>query len=173
MTKFGSASPLSNLLREAAGAPVLNYLGESYGTGLGATYASLFPATTGHMVLHMVLDGNLDPVAWTHPDGALPTFLRLDTDQASAETMRAFLDLCGKATTSACAFSAGTPAATRAKRPRCCAGSAGIRSRPRPWPFPPPSVAFTAPKSGAHGRIADGGRAIAPDRSAALGLASK
>jgi hypothetical protein len=29
--------------------------------------------------------------------------------------------------------------------------------RPRPWPFPPPSVAFTAPKSGAHGRIADGG----------------
>jgi hypothetical protein len=29
--------------------------------------------------------------------------------------------------------------------------------RPRPWPFPPPSVAITAPKSGAHGRIADGG----------------
>jgi hypothetical protein len=29
--------------------------------------------------------------------------------------------------------------------------------RPRPWPFPPPSVAFTAPKSGTHGRIADGG----------------
>jgi hypothetical protein len=29
--------------------------------------------------------------------------------------MRAFLDLCGRTTTSACAFSAGTPAATRAK----------------------------------------------------------
>jgi hypothetical protein len=29
--------------------------------------------------------------------------------------MRAFLDLCGKTTTKACAFSAGTPAATRAK----------------------------------------------------------
>jgi hypothetical protein len=29
--------------------------------------------------------------------------------------MRAFLDLCGKTTTSACAFSAGTPAATRSK----------------------------------------------------------
>jgi pimeloyl-ACP methyl ester carboxylesterase len=100
-----------NLLREAVGARVLNYMGLSYGTGLGATYANLFPATTGHMVL----DANFNPVAWTHPDGVLSTFLRQDTDQASAATMRAFLDLCGKTTTSACAFSAGTPAATRAK----------------------------------------------------------
>ena len=99
-----------NLLREAVGAPVLNYLGVSYGTGLGATFANLFPAATGHVVL----DGNLNPVAWTHPDGA-PTFLAQGTGQASAASMRAFLDLCGKTTISACAFSAGTPAATRAK----------------------------------------------------------
>jgi pimeloyl-ACP methyl ester carboxylesterase len=100
-----------NLLREAVGAPALNYLGVSYGTGLGATYANLFPATTGHMIL----DANLNPVAWTHPDGVQSTFLRQETDQGSAATMRAFLDLCGQAKTSACAFSAGTPAATRAK----------------------------------------------------------
>jgi len=100
-----------NLLREAVGSPVLNYIGASYGTGLAATYANLFPATTGHMVL----DANLNPVAWTHRDGILPTFLRQGSDQASAAVMRAFLDLCGKTTTSACAFSAGTPAATRAK----------------------------------------------------------
>jgi pimeloyl-ACP methyl ester carboxylesterase len=100
-----------NLLRQAAGSPVLNYIGASYGTGLGATYANLFPATTGRMVL----DGNLNPVAWTHRDGDLPTYLRLGTDQATAAVMRAFLDLCGKAATSACAFSAGTPAATRAR----------------------------------------------------------
>jgi pimeloyl-ACP methyl ester carboxylesterase len=99
-----------NLLREAVGAPALNYMGLSYGTGLGATYANLFPATTGHMIL----DGNLNPVAWTRPDG-VPTFLGLGTDQAAAASMRAFLDLCGKAATSACAFSAGSPAATRAK----------------------------------------------------------
>src|ERR1700722_12466512 len=99
-----------NLLREAVGAPALNYMGVSYGTGLGATYANLFPATTGHMIL----DANLNPVAWTRPDG-VPTFLGQGTGQASAATMRAFLDLCGKAATSACAFSAGTPAATRAK----------------------------------------------------------
>jgi len=100
-----------NLLREAVGAPALNYLGVSYGTGLGATYANLFPATTGHMIL----DGNLNPVAWTHPDGLLSTFLRQGADQGFAASMRAFLDLCGKAATSACAFSAGSPAATRAK----------------------------------------------------------
>ena len=100
-----------NLLRQAAGSPVLNYIGASYGTGLGATYANLFPATTGHMVL----DGNLSPVAWTHRDGDLPTYLRLGSDQATAAVMQAFLGLCGKTTTSACAFSAGTPAATRAK----------------------------------------------------------
>ena len=34
-----------NLLREAVGDPVLNYVGLSYGSGLGATYANLFPAT--------------------------------------------------------------------------------------------------------------------------------
>jgi len=100
-----------NLLREAIGSPVLNYVGASYGTGLAATYANLFPATTGRMVL----DANLNPVAWTHRDGAAPTFLRQGSDQASAAVMRAFLDLCGKTTTSSCAFSAGTPAATRAK----------------------------------------------------------
>ena len=100
-----------NLLRQAAGAPVLNYLGVSYGTGLGATYANLFPARTGHMVL----DANLNPVAWTHRHGVLPTFLRQGTPQASAAVMRDFLNLCGQTTTSACAFSARTPAATRAK----------------------------------------------------------
>jgi pimeloyl-ACP methyl ester carboxylesterase len=100
-----------NLLREAVGDPVLNYYGESYGTLLGATYANLFPATTGHMIL----DGNINPVTWTAADDGLPSWLRLGTDRAAAATMRDFLDLCGKTTTSACAFSAGTPAATEAK----------------------------------------------------------
>ena len=99
-----------NLLRQAVGDPVLNYAGLSYGTGLGATYANLFPATTGHMVL----DGNLNPVAWTS-GGALPSAMREGADLATTATLRAFLDLCGKAATSACAFSAGSPAATRAK----------------------------------------------------------
>jgi pimeloyl-ACP methyl ester carboxylesterase len=100
-----------DLLRRAVGDPVLNYLGLSYGTGLGATYANLFPARVGHLVL----DGNLNPVAWTHGNGGQPTDMRMGSDLASAATLKAFLDLCGSASTAACAFSAGTAAATRAK----------------------------------------------------------
>ncbi len=100
-----------NLLREAVGDPVLNYYGASYGTLLGAIYANLFPAATGRMVL----DGNLNPVAWSNGDSQVPAFARLDSPQASGATMTAFLRLCGQAPTTACAFSAGTPAATTAK----------------------------------------------------------
>jgi pimeloyl-ACP methyl ester carboxylesterase len=100
-----------DLLRQAVGDPVLNYVGLSYGSGLGATYANLFPARAGHLIL----DANLNPAAWTSGDGELPASLRLGQDQASAASMRAFLDLCGTAPTTGCAFSAGTPAATRAK----------------------------------------------------------
>jgi pimeloyl-ACP methyl ester carboxylesterase len=100
-----------NMLREAAGDPVLNYYGASYGTLLGATYANLFPGQVGRMIL----DGNVNPVALTTADGNLTTFLRLDTDEGIAANMAAFLRLCGKTTTAACAFSASTPAATTAK----------------------------------------------------------
>ena len=100
-----------NLLREAVGDPVLNYYGQSYGTLLGAIYANLFPARTGRMIL----DGNLNPVAWSAGDSQVPALVRMDSAQASAATMTAFLDLCGRASTAACAFSAGTPGATTAK----------------------------------------------------------
>jgi pimeloyl-ACP methyl ester carboxylesterase len=100
-----------DLLRRAVGDPAMNYLGISYGTLLGATYANLFPGR----VRSMVLDGNVDPVAWTHANRALPATLRIGGDLASAATLRAFLRLCGRAPTASCAFSAGTPAATAAK----------------------------------------------------------
>lgn len=99
-----------NLLRQAVGAPTLNYLGVSDGSALGAIYANLFPATTGHMVF----DGSVDPVALTS-SGALPASLREGQDLAAAAELRSYLDLCGQASVSACAFSAGTPAATEGK----------------------------------------------------------
>jgi pimeloyl-ACP methyl ester carboxylesterase len=103
------------LLRQAVGAPQLNYRGVSYGTLLGATYANLFP----NKVRAMVLDGNVDPVAWTNGGRRKRTFLstslRLGSDKASAKTLNAFLTLCGQASTEQCAFSAGSAAATRAK----------------------------------------------------------
>ena len=51
-----------NLLRQALGQAKLNYLGISYGTFLGATYANLFPRRVGRLVL----DGNVAPNAWTN-----------------------------------------------------------------------------------------------------------
>jgi pimeloyl-ACP methyl ester carboxylesterase len=100
-----------DLLRAAVGDPVLNYLGVSYGTGLGASYANLFPSRVGRMIL----DANLDPVAWTTPARNLTFSLRLGQDEANTAGLTGFLNLCGQAARSACAFSAGTPAATRAK----------------------------------------------------------
>jgi pimeloyl-ACP methyl ester carboxylesterase len=100
-----------NLIREAVGDPVLNYYGASYATLFGAIYANLFPSTTGRMVL----DGNLNPVAWSTDDRQQPVAVREGMPQASQATMKDFLDLCGKDSTKACAFSAGSPAATTAK----------------------------------------------------------
>jgi pimeloyl-ACP methyl ester carboxylesterase len=101
-------------LRRAVGAPHMNYLGVSYGTLLGATYANLFP----DQVRAMVLDGNVDPVAYTNGGvdrTFLGTSLRLRSDIAAARTLSAFLGLCGQASTDRCAFSAGSPTATQAK----------------------------------------------------------
>lgn len=52
-----SAARDLDMLRAALGDEKLNYLGYSYGTFLGATYAELFPERTGRLVL----DGALDP----------------------------------------------------------------------------------------------------------------
>ncbi|MGW0753343.1 alpha/beta fold hydrolase [Streptomyces sp. NPDC002587] len=104
-----------DLLRRAAGEDRLRYWGISYGTLLGATYANLFPDRVGRLVV----DGNVDPRAWVNrgPGGepGLSTFLRLGSPLGSADTLGQFLDHCGRAPVSRCAFSAGSPAATRAK----------------------------------------------------------
>ncbi|MFE1879535.1 alpha/beta hydrolase [Streptomyces diastatochromogenes] len=102
-------------LRRAVGEPQLTYLGISYGTILGATYANLFPGK----VRAMVLDSNIDPQAWTnHASDAAPrspTFLRMGSDRGAAATLDRFLSLCGSTTTAGCPFSAGGAQATRDK----------------------------------------------------------
>lgn len=52
-----SAAKDLDVLRSALGSKKLNYLGYSYGTFLGTTYAALFPKNVGRMVL----DGAVDP----------------------------------------------------------------------------------------------------------------
>jgi pimeloyl-ACP methyl ester carboxylesterase len=54
-----SAARDLDVLRAALGQERLDYLGKSYGTLLGATYAELFPQRVGRVVL----DGALDPAA--------------------------------------------------------------------------------------------------------------
>lgn len=106
-----------DLLRRAVDDRGLSYYGFSYGSFLGATYANLFPAH----VRAMVLDGNVEPRAYVRPEikanggRYLTTELRERSDQSAARILNAFLDLCGRADIAHCAFSAGSPATTRAK----------------------------------------------------------
>ncbi|HCU77972.1 MAG TPA: alpha/beta hydrolase, partial [Microbacterium sp.] len=53
----GNAAQDMDLLRAVLGDEKLNYLGYSYGTFLGATYAKHYPDRVGRLVL----DGEIDP----------------------------------------------------------------------------------------------------------------
>jgi pimeloyl-ACP methyl ester carboxylesterase len=72
-----------DLLRRALGQPTLDYIGLSYGTYLGATYANLFPGHVGRMVL----DGNIAPTAWTNgarPNATLSLSMRIGSPTSVA-----------------------------------------------------------------------------------------
>jgi len=106
-----------DLLRAAVGDRRLSYLGYSWGTFLGATYANLFPGR----VRALVLDGNLNPRAYVGRQlrasrgRFLSTDLRQRSDQGSARDLNAFLELCGGTDAAHCAFFAGSAAATQAQ----------------------------------------------------------
>lgn len=87
-----------DLLRSALGDRRLNYVGASYGTFLGATYAGLFPARSGRLVLDGATDPSLDA-------------LRVNLDQtAGFETaFRSFAEDC--ATRTDCPLGRGGPEA--------------------------------------------------------------
>jgi pimeloyl-ACP methyl ester carboxylesterase len=72
-----------DVLRAALGEETLTYLGASYGTKLGATYAELFPERVGRFVLDGAVDVSLD-------------FRTLSLDQAAGfETaLRAYVQNC-------------------------------------------------------------------------------
>ena len=86
-----SAARDLDLLRAVLGDEKLNYLGYSYGTLLGATYAELYPRNTGRLVL----DGAVDPAT---------TDFEVTATQAQGfeSALRAFLADC--LTGSECAF---------------------------------------------------------------------
>jgi pimeloyl-ACP methyl ester carboxylesterase len=106
-----------DLMRRRAGDRKLNYVGTSYGTIVGAVYANMFPSR----IRAMALDGVVNPSGWSDPqlprNGGrfLPGGLRFKADVESAKTLNGFLDVCGSTDTAHCAFSAGSPEATRQK----------------------------------------------------------
>jgi pimeloyl-ACP methyl ester carboxylesterase len=98
-----------DFLRQAMGDPKLSYLGFSYGTQLGQTYANMFPSR----VRAIVIDGVLDPIAWTTGAGnegrTLPVSTRLRSDKGAQATLGEFFRLCDQAGT-ACAFAPNSAA---------------------------------------------------------------
>jgi pimeloyl-ACP methyl ester carboxylesterase len=83
-----------DLLRQAVGDEQLSYMGFSYGSYLGVTYANLFP----DRVRALVVDAVLDPVAWAtgvNGEGTsvpLPTRLKEYVDAEA--TLAEFFRLC-------------------------------------------------------------------------------
>jgi pimeloyl-ACP methyl ester carboxylesterase len=91
-----------DLLRQAVGDAKLSFVGYSYGTYLGATYANLFPSR----VRALVLDANTDPTTYAAgPRGSVP-FVRINAHLASSETLEQFFTLCAAAGPR-CDFAAG------------------------------------------------------------------
>ena len=94
-----------DLLRQAVGDSQLNYVGYSHGSFLGTTYANLFP----DKIRAMVLDGVVDPVAYTTGVGNdgdnLPVTTRLRINEGMQATLNEFLRLCDQVGVAQCSFS--------------------------------------------------------------------
>lgn len=92
-----------DLVRAALGDERLSYLGLSYGTFLGATYASLFPGN----YRAMVLDGAVDADEYINrPSAAL-----LAQSAAFEASLGRFLDACASDAAACFGFGAGDPRA--------------------------------------------------------------
>src|SRR4051812_34688446 len=96
-------------LRAALGDSKLTYAGGSYGSYLGVTYANMFP----DRVRALVVDGVLDPIAWSTGRGGeastSPFSTRLHSDAGAQATLNEFFRLCD-AGGGRCAFSGGAAA---------------------------------------------------------------
>jgi pimeloyl-ACP methyl ester carboxylesterase len=92
-----------DLLREAVGDELLTYVGYSYGSYLGVSYANLFPMK----FRALVVDGVLDPVAWSTgapgTGSTIPFSTRLRSDQGAGATLDEFFRLCDAGSAN-CAF---------------------------------------------------------------------
>jgi pimeloyl-ACP methyl ester carboxylesterase len=85
-----------DLIRQALGEEQLSYYGISYGTYLGATYAAMFP----DRIRAMIVDGVLDPVAWSTGRGdaakTLPFSTRLRSGVGAWESLTSAFAECDR-----------------------------------------------------------------------------
>jgi pimeloyl-ACP methyl ester carboxylesterase len=116
-----------DVLRAAVGDAKLTYAGYSYGTFLGQVYANMFPAN----VRALIIDGVLDPIAWTTGSGdasTVPFSTRLRSDAGAAATLNEFFRLCD-AGGARCAFGPNSAA-------RFAALANALKAHPREVTFP-------------------------------------
>lgn len=98
------------MVRRALGQQKLRYLGFSYGSHLGTTYANMFPGNFSSIAI----DGTLDPNAWsgTSRNQSQPLDFRLESGSGAWKAMRKVLDECAAAGEDRCEFAAtGNPRA--------------------------------------------------------------
>lgn len=97
-----------DLLRRAVGDETMSFVGYSYGSYVGATYANMFP----DRVRAVVIDGVIDPISYATGRGdeaeRLPSDARLKSEQGAYDTLLAFFSAC-EARAENCAFSDGRP----------------------------------------------------------------
>ena len=87
-------------MRELFGNEKLNYVGISYGTFLGQTYANMFPDNVGAFVI----DAVLDPIAWSNLGADVPFSTSLRSDVGALDTLDEFLRQCDAAGPGNCAL---------------------------------------------------------------------
>ena len=126
-------------LRRLVGESKLTFVGLSYGTYLGQTYANMFPGR----VRAMLLDGIVDPVAYSKSAEARVASQAAGSDEVFAR----FLSLCARAGRTGCALAGG--AGSPAERVR----QLFERVKRKPIPAPGAGPPLSAPERLTYGDV--------------------
>jgi pimeloyl-ACP methyl ester carboxylesterase len=132
-----------DLLRQAVGGERLTYVGYSYGTYLGATYANLFP----RRVRALVLDGVVDPTVYAAGRNAPLPFLRIGSERSATRALHEFFRQCAAVGPQRCLFAAGGSPAAKFAELAARLKATPSRCRPRRAPSPSGTPSWLASPS--------------------------
>lgn len=120
-------------VREALGERAISYYGLSYGSYLGQTYAAMFPGR----VRAMVLDGVLDPIAWSTGHGAsgdrVGFSTRLKSGRGAYEALRSALMECDRVGEKRCSAAGGAYEKWKTIARKARNGSLVVKKQPIPY----------------------------------------